>query len=242
MTLSISELQIRISEDGTVEGDPVKLNVSLDVCPTWIEIAQSHLEVASAARIARRSAWDGTDDELKQETLETEFVASMQAIMASAIAFDAFYAALQHRIDLPQSLIDKWKSGRTARYSQVTEVVRQAFTLKPAGTKLLRSVLKQLYRFRDLAVHPTAQLKEPQFHPELELGMEWRFVYFRASNAETAVGATGGLLWDLAHNGKAKNAKVAEYIKPLAGRLQEIYPNGPPKLATDSSVGAGTAR
>lgn len=32
--------------------------------------------------------------------------------------------------------------------------------------------------------------------------MEWRFVYFRATNAEVAVMAAAAMLWDLAHNGK----------------------------------------
>jgi len=46
----------------------------------------------------------------------------MQAIMAAAIAVDAFYAMIWTHVDLPPDIANKWRAGRTARYSQVTEV------------------------------------------------------------------------------------------------------------------------
>ena len=125
---------------------------------------------------------------------------------------------------------ERWRHGRTARYTQVAEVVRRAFALKPKGAVLLRNNLKELYRYRDLAVHPSGKIQAPLLHPELNVGMEWRFVYFRATNAEIAVSAAAAMLWDLSNNGESKNPNVTEYQKVLAMRLNEIFPKGPPSV------------
>jgi hypothetical protein len=232
MSLRIPSISFTIRDDGEIEGAPVVLEVHFDVCPTWIQLAKKHLSAARRARKARDSAWTVTDEDKKSKALEAEFEASMQAMMAAAIAWDSAYANLKEFVDLPQSIVDQWRKGRTARYSQVSEVVRRAFTLKPKGVKNLRSNLKEIYRFRDLAVHPSGKIQPAQHHPELDVGVEWRFAYFRASNAEVAVIAAAAMLWDLAHNGKPKNERVAEYQGRLASRLQEIFPRGAPKLPT----------
>lgn len=228
MSVTIPSFSIRIREDGEIEGDPITLHVRFDVCPSWIRIAKRHLDAALAARGNRDIAWQGTDENVKAQALEVEFEASMQAIMAAAIAWDAAYAILREHVTIPPNTLDKWRNGRTARYTQVAEVVRRAFTLKPKGASMLRNNLKELYRYRDLAVHPSGKIEAPLVHPELNLGMEWRFVYFRATNAELAVMAAAAMLWDLAHNGKSKDPKISEYQKTLACRLQEIFPNGAP--------------
>ena len=236
MSVSIPSFSIRIRGDGEIEGDPITLHVRFDVCPTWIQIAKRHLEAALAAKVNRAIAWQGTDENAKAQALEVEFEASMQAIMAAAIAWDAAYAVLREHVTIPQSTLDTWRKGRTARYTQVAEVVRRAFTLKPQGASALRTNLKELYRYRDLAVHPSGKIEAPLLHPELNLGMEWRFVYFRATNAELAVMAAAAMLWDLAHNGKSKDSKISEYQKTLATRLQEIFPNGPPIVPSSSDT------
>lgn len=230
MTVSLPNFSIRINEDGSIEADPITLHVRFDVCPTWIQIAKRHLAASLVARTARQVAWETTDENAKAQALEVEFEASMQAIMAAAIAWDAVYAVLQQLVKIPDILVEKWRTGRTARYIQVAEVVRCAFSLKPKGVAALRTNIKEIYRYRDLAVHPSGKIEAPLIHPELNLGMEWRFVYFRAANAELAVHAATTMLWELAHNGKSKDAKISEYQKNLATRLQEIFPNGVPAI------------
>jgi hypothetical protein len=236
MSVSIPSFSIRIREGGEIEGDPITLHVRFDVCPTWVQIAKRHLDAALAAKVNRETAWQGTDENAKAQALEIEFEASMQAIMAAAIAWDAAYAVLREHVTIPQSTLEKWRKGRTARYIQVAEVVRRAFTLKPKGVSALRTNLKELYRYRDLAVHPSGKIEAPLLHPELNLGMEWRFVYFRATNAELAVTAGAAMLWDLAHNGKSKDSKISDYQKTLATRLQELFPNGAPIVPISSDT------
>ena len=232
MTVSIPSFPIRFRPNGEVESDPITLHVHFDVCPAWFQIAKRHMESALIAQTKRQQVWAGADENAKALALEDEFEASMQAIMAAAIAWDAAYAVLREHVVIPDAMAEKWRKRRTARYTQVSETVRRAFIMKPEGTSALRANLKEIYRYRDLAVHPPGKIEKPMLHPELDLGMEWRFVYFRARNAELAVLAAAAMLWDLAHNGKPKDPKVTEYQKTLAVRLQEIFPNGAPVVPT----------
>jgi hypothetical protein len=230
MQITIPSFSIRLRDDGQFESDPVSLHVRFDLCPTWIQVARRHLDHAQNAKARRDEAWPGSDEDAKAKALEEEFEASMQAIVSAAIAWDALYAILREHVTIPPAMSEKWRLGRTARYTQISETVRRAFVLKPKGSSLLRSNLRALYSFRDMAVHPSGKIAAPLLHPELNVGMEWRFVYFRAQNAEMAVLGAAGMLWDLATNGRSKNAKITEYQKTLLARLQEIFPAGAPQL------------
>lgn len=221
---------ISLGQDG-VPAPSLTLHVHFDVCPTWCELSLSHLTAAKSHRVARVAAWAGTNEGDKGQTLEREFEASMQASMAAAIALDAFYSAIQTHVKLPPTLVEQWRTKRTARYSQVTEVLRRGFHLKPKGIKILRQNLKEVYRFRDLAVHPSGKIEAPLLHPELNVGVEWRFAHFHAANAEALVNAATAIIWDLAHNGKPTETKIISYVKGLRERLGELFPSGHPLVA-----------
>lgn len=223
-------LTIGISADGNATGN-LTLHVRFDVCPTWTELALRHLNDAKVRMKTREVAWAGTNENEKAATLEREFEASMQAVMAAAIAIDSFYALIQTHVQLPPSLVTQWRTKRTARYTQVTEVLRRAFHLKPKGTAALRQNLKEIYRLRDLAVHPSGKIEAPILHPEINVGVEWRFAFFRAHNAELIVNAATWILWELAHQGQPKEIKIQEYLATLRPRLAELFPNGHPTAA-----------
>lgn len=212
------------------------LHARFDVCPTWCELAVRHLAEATARRTELMAVWTGTDEAQKAAAFEREFEASMQAIVSAAIAWDAFYAVVQTYVKLPPSLIQEWRDKRTARYKQVTEVVRRAFKLKPKGTAILRRNLKEIFRLRDLAVHPSGKIQVALPHPELKVGVEWRFAYFRIQNAEMVVNAATGMLWDLAHTGKPASADLTTYMSALRERLIPIFPGGHPSMPTPSAA------
>jgi hypothetical protein len=224
-------LTISIGDDGNFTSSLI-LHVGFDVCPTWTELALRHLEDAKTKRAAREAAWAGTIEEQKAASLEGEFEASMQAIMAAAIAIDAFYSRIQTHVQLPPSLVKQWHTKRTSRYRQVTEVLRRAFRLKPKGVAVLRQNLKEMYRLRDLAVHPSGKIEAPIPHPEINVGVEWRFAYFRTHNAELVVNAATKILWELAHDGKPKDDKIAAYMVGLRQRLVELFPTGHPSVVS----------
>src|SRR5258708_22063115 len=113
------------------------------------------------------SAWGDSAKakDAKGETLERVFRPSMKAMTAAAIAIDGFYAAVQKKIRIDPALINKWKANKTARYSQVAETVRIAYQLKPKGSKAFRDNIREIYKFRDQAVHPSAAMEEAILHP-----------------------------------------------------------------------------
>jgi len=235
MTIRIPAGGLRIGP----HGNTLLFHVHFDVCPTWIKLALRHLEDARSTKSLRQVAWAGTDEDQKAAALEKEFEASMQCIMAAAISIDAFYAVIQTHVKLPHSMVNRWRANRTPRYSQITEVLRKAFGLKPKGVAALRRNLKEIYRFRDLAVHPSGKIQAPVLHPELNVGVEWRFAYYRGSNAEAVVNAATWIIWELAYNGKPAIPAVQKYIAGLQPRLSSLFPTGRPVAQMQVNEGHG---
>src|ERR1700754_2432621 len=123
-------LRISIDPSGRLQRS-FRLHLHFDVVPSWTALALRHLADAHNDKFARERAWSAEVEDDKGSTLECEFQSSMQAIMSSAIALDAFYAVLQDRMKIDQALRDKWRANRTPRYAQMSEVIRMAFQLKP---------------------------------------------------------------------------------------------------------------
>lgn len=235
MTLSITDLRLRIGPNGEIEAGPIKVNLRYDVTPLWLEIAMAHRAAAGEAKTRRETVWIGDNEDVKSDALETEFQASMQAMVAAAVCWEALYGILVGHVELPADLTQKWRTKRVSRHVQVTEVVRRAFKLKPNGVKTLRQNLKEIYRYRDLAVHPSGIGQEAIHHPELQIGTEWRFVYFRASNAALIVACSAAMIWDLATNGKAASDAIAKYQETLCAQLARLFPDGAPVLPQGGS-------
>jgi hypothetical protein len=197
-------------------------HVHFDVCPTWLELAIRHLSDARVAQGARIETWKDADEHSKTGALEWEFGASIQAIMASAIAVDALYAVVQSRVHLPQSLIDEWRDKCTPRPIQIAEVLGGAFSLEPKNVSSLAQALAEIFRFRDLAVDPSAKTDARILHPELGVGVEWRFAYFRCENALLIVKATLRLIAELAIAGKPKDADLRKYLDALRSSVEPL--------------------
>jgi hypothetical protein len=180
------DLVISLNEKGELDMK-VKMSMHFNICPTWLKLSIDHLEQAREWSLKRKDAWAQTDNNLKSETLEREFEHSMQAIIAMAIAYDSFYASIKSKIDIPKDLSEKWKINRTARHIQVTETIRLGFKIKNEGTKILKQSIKEIFRFRDMAVHPKSSIEQAITHPELGVGVEWRFAYFTYENAKLII-------------------------------------------------------
>ena len=176
---------LTISIDGRGDSNAqLILHAALDVTPHWLGIALNHLQVAEQEHLKLVPAWQQQMNEEIARVLEAEFIASMQAMMASAICIDAFYAAVKEHVTIPAATLQAWHNKGTARHKQVFEVFRRGFKIGKGALPKVREALKEIYRFRDLAVHPDAKLSQPLIHPDLGVGAEWRFVYFRFDNAK----------------------------------------------------------
>ena len=197
-------------------------HVQFDACPTWLELAVRHLSDAQVAQAARIDTWKDADEYSKSGALQWEFEASIQAIVASGIAVDAFYAVVQTKVYLPQSLTDEWRDKRTPRCDQISEVLRKAFSLEPKTVSTLRQTLGEIFRFRDLAIDPSGKMNAQILHPELGVGVEWRFAYFRYENALLIVKATLQLIAELIASGKPKDADLQKYIDALRSSVEPL--------------------
>lgn len=225
MQLSIPPggLTMRIGPSGNLEIDPVILHVGLDPCPYWINIAFEHLRATDRASSDARKANQAGDAKALAAALEDEFKSGMQAIVAGNIAMDAFYAAVKEHIELPKDLTRTWREKKTARYKQVAEVLRRAFPMSKESSALIRQILQQNYGLRDRAVHPSAGTGDPLLHPELGIGTEWRFVFFRFYNAKAVVGLNLSVIVQLTarpHQNKFENLR--RYCETLNPRLLHI--------------------
>ncbi|MHB1657366.1 MAG: hypothetical protein ACYCSZ_13485 [Burkholderiales bacterium] len=175
---------------GSAHGQSIEVKaveLQLDTCVHWLEIAMEHLANAGLAHEAL--CVGPTNCTEPGNILDREFKASIQAIFAAATFFEALYAATIERFPPKKPLAPRDPKKRSTRYAIVTEQLRRSFGLKNQGTANLRSVLREVYHFRDQAVHPSAVFSEPVLHPELNVGVEKRFVMFSASNAQQLVRA-----------------------------------------------------
>jgi hypothetical protein len=215
------DLPPSISDDEGKAGSAVS-PARFDVCPTWLELAARYLSDARAAQATRITGWSHADDIARADALEWEFEASLQAIVACGIAVEAFSAAVRSKIQLPQSLVDQWRENSTPRYIQIAEILRRALSLSAKGASGVRQCVGEILRFRDLAVDPSQKSGSHVFHPELRVGVEWRFAYFRYENASMIVQATTRLIAELVTNGNANDVEVQQYVDALRPKVEPL--------------------
>jgi hypothetical protein len=184
----------------------VRLSAHYDVVPTWLKLSCEHLYEARKRRDERVIAWKTDDNGRKTSSLEAEFEASMQTIVSAAIAIDAFYSVVKDRAGNSGR-----SSGRSSRPAQVSEALKAAFRLKQEGFDILRDNVQKIYTLRDLAVHPKGSIGDTINHPEFDVGVEWRFAFYRYQAAFNVVRFVTGILHDLACNGTPKTKELRSY-------------------------------
>jgi hypothetical protein len=221
-------LTIGRGDDGKFEAS-VTVNLNYDVIPTWLRIALRHLTAAEESRRAVLVAWTGDaptlDASQQAKTIEAEFQAAMQAIVAAAVALDAFYTTVEKLIEVPEALRATWRANKTSRYARMSEVFRIAFEIGPRSTVQLRGFIKWVMGLRDRAVHPTSNSKEAVLHPVLGRAMEWRLVTFRLEMAQSVVGNSLSAIVQLAGIPKRKFPALKEqchyHLQSLLPLMQE---------------------
>jgi hypothetical protein len=121
--------------------------------------------------------------------LQPVFKSSMQAVVASATFFEALYAAARDCMP-PARLAPKAADGSGAkRPALVAEQLKRAFGLKAPKAADLATVLSEVYRFRDEAVHPSASFGPAVLHPDLGVLVERRLAMYTYPNARLIVRA-----------------------------------------------------
>ena len=225
--IPVGGLVFGIGSDGRPTGS-ARLELQLDTCIHWLEIAVEHLSRAKEIR----------DDFLRQPfgttnfvDIDREFKACVQASVAAATFFEALYAAVLERVPTKPSIKGQNRRQRPARYAVVTEALRQAFGLRKQGTAKLRNVLKEVYRFRDEAVHPSAKFSAPAAHPDLAVGVERRFVMFSFDNARQLVRAALAFSKSLSSKDLSHRPKpIQDYATYLLTVCEPLYASWEPSF------------
>lgn len=220
--LRISNLSLSVdATTGELTAGPITTELRADMFPHWLDIAERAAGDADAARV-RAVATDLDDNEGFNSAIHDELRASLVAISAAAFAIDAFYGAVL--VHAPST-----KVSAGARDSSVFETLKRAFALTPEKQKALRGPLRVVYRLRDQAVHPPAKWTSPALHAAFNLGMEPKYVNFRAENAVNAQLLIRRVIWDCLRNPKTEHADLVKWCEGLRDAVPR--PPDPPQWA-----------
>ena len=216
MDIQVKNLRIDLN---SMTLDPITLNVRMDTWQHWLSIARDLAEKADAAYEQVLVASKTDDGEALGAALEEEFRCGMLGISAAAFAIDAFYASVKERYRAhPDEQL--WKTNNLARYKQIIETLRWVWKIKPAPTKTMRDWLKMIFRFRDWAVHPPADFREAILRPDIDRGVEWRFVVFRAENARNAFNAVSQIIEALLRDPAKAPEELREWVQSSRSKFE----------------------
>ncbi len=213
---SVQSFSISVNEKGKIEASPVVLHLGIDMTEYWLEIAYKHLLNTESAHKKLMLAKEEKNDEKISLYLKKESIAGMQSIMATGIALDAYYASIKEHVEISQSTLDSWRENSTARYKQISEVLRMAFRLNNSNSKSLRNIIKQTFSFRDKAIHPSPGTAAPSLHVELNKVTDWRYASFRFYNAKAIYGLSFSIIFNTT---SSSNPKVAETLNEFCEKL-----------------------
>lgn len=165
---------VSLGEDGNPRMEVKQTLLRLDLWPTWLEIGCVHADQALAA--GERLNPELSSQE-KYTAVTEELEAGLVAVTAFAFAFDGFYDTLRQELG-PHPDQARWKKNRTARHAQVTETFRFQLKLGPTFTAQLGTVIKELFEFRNRAVHPDSKFVEPTYRPQIDSAVHPHVVTF----------------------------------------------------------------
>lgn len=229
LRIPAGSLVMSFDDSGELKMELKEIQFRLDTSTEWLDIAIDRLYECEQANIAMMAAYSANEE--IGDHLHRVFKASMQAIVAGATFFEAVYAA--SRDHMPRNRLVEIPDPRPQRprAAYVTEQLKRAFGLKKQGTANLASVLGEVYRFRDEAVHPKAAFGPPAMHQELNLLVERRFATFTFRNAQLLVRSALAyckILPEVARKqGPTEIQNLAEYLlkagEPHFNRWEKSY-------------------
>lgn len=221
MTVGVlpGDFQISVDDAGGVNSKLI-LSTSYNVIPIWLHIANNHFISARSASETLKNQWN--EDTEKQKTLlMSELAPSMQTIVACGIALDALYDMLRPHAKISQEDIDKWKNNGTSRGAQISEVIKRVYKIRGETFKEFKRGITEIIKFRDMAVHPTSELKNACTRPDISVGVDWKFSAYKFTNASNCFESTMKMFIYL-HENKCKEESVNVGIANIFLALQEL--------------------
>lgn len=196
------------------------LSTAYNVIPLWLRIARDRLNEAKRASEDIASNWDDDPDHQKAQLI-AELAPSMEVVVSCGIALDSLYDMLRPYAKLSEEDISRWKANRTGRGAQIFEVVRRVLKPENKHVKELKKAINGIIKFRDMAVHPTLELRNAHSRPDLEVAVDWKFAAYRFSNALAAFNTTTQILF-LAHQRQNVDKRLVVAFKNIFEALEEL--------------------
>lgn len=122
---------------------------------------------------------------------------------------------------LSEADINRWKANRTGRGAQIFEVVRRVLKPENKHVKELKKAITDIIKFRDMAVHPTLELKNTLSRPDLDVAVDWKFSAYRFSNAWACFNTTKQIIL-FAHQQEHLDQKLILAFKNIFEALEEL--------------------
>ncbi len=213
------DLTISVNENGDKSSNLI-LSTAYNVVPIWLRAAHDHLKQARIASEKIIEEWSEDTDKQKA-LLVSELTPSIQVFVSCGIALDALYDTLRPYANITPQEIQVWKENGTSRAKQISEIVRRVFNLNGDTLKKFRKCITQIIKYRDMAVHPSLELKNACSRPDLNVSVDWKFSAYRYSNAEWCLTNTINMIVYL-YEHRAGTSEVDESISNIIDALEEL--------------------
>lgn len=214
------DMQIGIDESGAPKSHAI-LSTAYNVLPIWLRAARDSLRHAKAASDDVGKRWNDVDDNGRKELLISELEPSLQVFVACGIVLDALYDLLRPYANISDTDLEKWRRNKTGRGKQIAEVIRRVYKLDNKVFKQFRQNISEIVRYRDLAVHPSHDLKNACNRPDIPVGVDWKFAMYRFQNSERCYIATTEVLRYL-YTRECDEEKVIELMRNIFKALREL--------------------
>jgi len=213
------DFTISLNESGKQESKLI-LSTAYNVIPLWLKAGHDHLKNAKSASEKISENWSEDTDQQKA-LLVSELTPSIQVFVSCGIALDALYDTLRPFAKIKDEDIRAWKDNGTSRGKQIVEVIRRVFKLNGDTLKTFRDFVVQVIKYRDLAVHPSLELKNACSRPDIAVSVDWKFSAYRYSNAVWCLTNTINMIVYL-YEHKIGERDVDESISNIIDALEEL--------------------
>lgn len=213
------DFTITVNEDGETQSK-LTLSTAYNVIPLWIRAAHDHLKQSKIASKNISEKWSEDADEQKS-LLVAELTPSIQVFVCCGISLDALYDTLRPHAKITSQDIKAWKNNGTSRSKQIIEVIRRTFKLQHDALQNFKTCITQIIKYRDLAVHPSLELKNACTRPDINTGIDWKFSAYRHSNAEWCLTNTINMIAYL-YEHKVGTDEIDDNITNIIDALEEL--------------------
>jgi len=213
------DFSISVNENGEHDSKFI-LSTAYNVAPLWLKIAHDSLKQSNSASGSVSEKWNENTD-LQKELLMAELAPSMQVFVSCGIALDALYDTIRPYAKISSQEVETWRKNKTSRAKQIVEILRRTYKLKSDVLNNFSECISQIIKYRDMAVHPSQELKNACTRPDIQVGVDWKFSVYRFSNAAWCLTNTINMVVYL-YEHKSGVKEVDESISNIIESLEEL--------------------